>query len=131
MKLGSNSFYKFRKESDRISREVLWRVLEVNGAPLVYLKIIWVFFFEVRTSVKSVCREREKLTMKFGIHQELAMSLYLFSLVMDELTKSIQNEIPRHMIFSDNVILIVDSIKVLKVKLTVSKTYWRKLIENK
>lgn len=47
---------------------------------------------KVRMSVKSEYEETEDFTVNIGIHQGLAMSPYLFSLVMDKLTKGVQNE---------------------------------------
>lgn len=41
--------------------------------------------------VKNVCKETKDFTMKVGFQQEMALSPYLFSLLMDELTKSVQD----------------------------------------
>lgn len=46
---------------------------------------------EARTSVKSICREMKDFMVKVGVHWGSALSPYLFSLVMDELTKCVED----------------------------------------
>jgi len=45
------------------------------------------------TSVKSVCGETEGFKVRVGVHQGSALIPYLFSVVMDEVTKKIQEEV--------------------------------------
>jgi len=41
-----------------------------------------------------------------GLHQCFALSLFLFTLVSDELTKGIQDDLPQCKLFADNIVLI-------------------------
>jgi hypothetical protein len=41
--------------------------------------------------------------------QGSALSSYIFTLVMDEITKNIQEDIPWYMLFADDVVLIEES----------------------
>lgn len=59
---------------------------------MVYVKIIGDIYNETKTSVKRVCNETEYFTMKAGVYQGQALSPYLFTFVMDELTKNVQDE---------------------------------------
>lgn len=58
---------------------------------MVYLKLTQDMYDEAGMSAKSVCRETENFTVKVGVHRGLVLieSPYLFSLVMDELTKGV------------------------------------------
>jgi Reverse transcriptase (RNA-dependent DNA polymerase) len=47
--------------------------------------------------------------IKIGLHQGLALSPYIFTLVMDEITKDIQGDIPWCIFFADDVVLIDES----------------------
>jgi hypothetical protein len=49
-------------------------------------------------------RSRFMVTINIGLHQESALSPYLFALVMDEVTRDIQDGIPWCMLFTDDVI---------------------------
>ena len=47
--------------------------------------------------------------IKIGLHQGSALSPYLFTLVMDEVTRGIQGDIPWCMLFTDDVVLVDES----------------------
>lgn len=58
---------------------------------------------EARTSVRSVC----VCVWKNGVlHRGSILSLYLFLLVVDELTKEVQDEAPWCVIFTDVVVYV-------------------------
>ena len=61
------------------------------------------------------------------MHQGLALSPYLFSLVMDELTRRIQEEVPWYMLFADDVVLIDETREGVNAKLEL----WRGVLESK
>ncbi|KAL4104538.1 hypothetical protein QTP88_019833 [Uroleucon formosanum] len=62
------------------------------------------------TSVKSMCVVTEDFKVRVGVHQESALSPYLFSVVMGEITKEIQ-EVPSCMMFADDIVLIGENMK--------------------
>jgi Reverse transcriptase (RNA-dependent DNA polymerase) len=47
--------------------------------------------------------------IKIGLHQGSVLSPYIFTLVIDEITKDIQEDIPWYMMFADDVVLIDES----------------------
>jgi hypothetical protein len=48
-------------------------------------------------------------SINIGLHQGSALSHYLFSLVMDGVTRDIQGDIPCCMLFTDDVVLVDES----------------------
>jgi Reverse transcriptase (RNA-dependent DNA polymerase) len=61
------------------------------------------------TCVKKYDGESDTFSIKIGLHQGSTLSPYIFTLVMDEITKDIQGDIPWCMLFADDVVLIDES----------------------
>ena len=60
----------------------------------------------VVTSVRTNDGNTDYFPIKIGLHQGLALSPYLFALVMDEVTRDIQGDIPWYMLFTGDVVLV-------------------------
>lgn len=71
--------------------------------------------------------ETSEFAITVGLHQGLALSPCLFVLVMDELTRSIQEEVPWCMLFADDVVLIDETREGVNAKLEL----WRGVLESK
>ena len=56
-----------------------------------------------------------------GLHQGSALISFLFVIVIDELTRAIQDEIPWCMLFADDIILIDET----RVRVNTKLEYWR------
>ena len=63
----------------------------------------------VVTSVRTSDVDTDDFPIKIGLHQGSAFSPYLFALVMDEVTRDIQGDVPWCMLFVDDVMLVNDS----------------------
>jgi hypothetical protein len=81
----------------------------------------------VVTSVRTNDGNTDYFPIKIGLHQESALSPYLFALVMDEVTRNIQGDIPWCMLFADNVVLVDKSRVGVNRKLEL----WRQTLESK
>jgi hypothetical protein len=57
--------------------------------------------------------ESDTFPIKIGLHQVSALSSYIFTLVMDEITNDIQRNIIWCMLFADDVVLI-DETRVME-----------------
>ena len=65
--------------------------------------------------------------INIGLHQGSTLSSYLFALVMDEVTRDIQSDIPWCMLFADEVVLVDESRAGVNRKLEL----WRRTLESK
>lgn len=68
-----------------VPREVLCKALEQKGVCIGYVGAIKDMIDEVMTSVKTQGGVGEDFPKTIGLHQGLALSPYLFTLVLDEL----------------------------------------------
>jgi len=60
-----------------------------KGVPKTYTNVVEDMYEGPCISVKSMCEELENFRVRVGVHQGSALSLYLFSVVMDEVTLEI------------------------------------------
>jgi hypothetical protein len=72
-------------------------------------------------NVSSCDGESDTFSIKIGLHQGSALSPYIFTLVMDEITKDIQGDIPWCMLFAIDVVLIDES----RIGINQKLEWWR------
>ncbi|KAL3527949.1 hypothetical protein ACH5RR_012605 [Cinchona calisaya] len=99
-------FIDLEKAHDRVPREVMWRVLEKRGVRVAYIESIKEMYKDVVTSVRTPEGLTREFPINIGLHQGSALNPYLFVLVIDELTRHIQEEIPWCMLFVDDIVLV-------------------------
>ena len=83
--------------------------LNKHKVPSKYLTLIKDIYNNVVTSVRTNDGNTDYFSIKIGLHQGSALSPYLFALVMDEVTRNIQGDIPWCMLFADDVVLVDES----------------------
>ncbi|EXB56439.1 putative CRM domain-containing protein [Morus notabilis] len=99
-------FIDLEKAYDRVPREVLWWVLEKRGVHVRYIKVIKDMYDRVVTSVRTAGGYTAEFPIRIGLNQGSALSPYLFTIVMDELTREIQDRVPWCMLFADDKVLV-------------------------
>ncbi|GKD14150.1 ataxia telangiectasia mutated family protein [Tanacetum coccineum] len=80
-----------------------------------------------KTRVRTSVGDTEFFPVEVGLHQGSAISPYLFALILDEISRGIQEDVPWCMIFADDIVLIAESAEGLNSRLE----KWRKALEDK
>ena len=87
---------------------MLWRCLEKKDTPTAYIRVIKDIYEGVRTIVKTLRGVTNDFPIDIGLHQGSVLSPFLFTIVVDELTKGIRDEILWCMLFVDDDIFLID-----------------------
>jgi len=101
--------------------------LEKHKIPTKYITLIKDMYKDAMTFVRTCDGDTTDFPINIGLHQGSALSPYLFALVMDEVTRDIQGDIPWCMLFADDVVLVDESRAGVNRKLEL----WRRTLESK
>jgi Reverse transcriptase (RNA-dependent DNA polymerase) len=120
-------FIDLEKVYDKISRNIMWWVLKRKLVPTKYVTLMKDMYTNVVTCVRACDGEFDTFPIKIGLHQGSALSSYIFTLVMDEITNDIQGDISWCMLFADDVVLIDES----RIEVNQKLELWRQTLESK
>jgi hypothetical protein len=120
-------FIDLEKAYDKVPRDVMWWALEKHKVPTKYITLIKDMYKDAMTCVRTCDGDTSDFPIKIGLHQGSALSPYLFALVMDEVTRDIQGDIPWCMLFADDVVLVDESRVGVNMKLEL----WRHTLESR
>ncbi|GKB46415.1 ataxia telangiectasia mutated family protein [Tanacetum coccineum] len=120
------AFLDLEKAYDSVPCELVWRTLRDKGTPRRYSGVIKDMYEGVKTRVQTTMGNTEFFSVDVDLHQGSAISPYLFTLILDELSREIQESIPWCMIFADDIVLIAESAEELNNKIK----RWREALED-
>jgi hypothetical protein len=92
-------FIDLEKTYDKVPRNVMWWALQKHKVSTKYITLIKDMYDNVVTSVRTSDRDINDFPINIGLHQRSSLGPYLFTLVMDEVTRDIQGGITWCMLF--------------------------------
>jgi hypothetical protein len=97
------------KAYDKVTRNIMWWALQKHKVSIKYITLIKDMYNNIVTSIRTSDEDINDFLINIELHQGSALSPYLCSLVVDEVTRNIQGGIPWCMLFTDDVVLIDES----------------------
>ncbi|KAK3574104.1 hypothetical protein QTP86_003409 [Hemibagrus guttatus] len=102
-------FVDLEKAYDRVPREELWYCMRKSGVAEKYVRVVQDMYERSRTVVRCAVGQTEEFKMEVGLHQGLALSPFLFAIVMDQLSEEVRQESPWTMMFADDIVICSES----------------------
>ncbi|KAK3537397.1 hypothetical protein QTP70_008857 [Hemibagrus guttatus] len=97
------------KAYDRVPREELWYCMRKSGVAEKYVRVVQDMYERSRTVVRCAVGQTEEFNVEVGLHQGLALSPFLFAIVMDQLSEEDRQESPWTMMFADDIVICSES----------------------
>ncbi|KAK3543373.1 hypothetical protein QTP70_018378 [Hemibagrus guttatus] len=97
------------KAYDRVPREELWYCMRKSGVAEKYVRVVQDMYERSRTVVRCAVGQTEEFNVEVGLHQGSALSLFLFAIVMDQLSEEVRQESPWTMMFADDIVICSES----------------------
>ncbi|KAK3548214.1 hypothetical protein QTP70_005159 [Hemibagrus guttatus] len=102
-------FVDLEKAYDRVPREELWYCMRKSGVAVKYVRVVQDMYERSRTVVRCAVGQTEEFNVEVGLHQGLALSPFLFAIVMDQLSEEVRQESPWTMMFADDIVICSES----------------------
>ena len=120
-------FVDLEKAYDRVPREELWYCMRKSGIVKKYVQTVQDMYEGSKIVVRCAVGTTESFKVKVGLHQESALSPFLFAVIMDRLTDEVRREPPWTMLFADDIVICEETREEVEQKIEC----WRYELERK
>ena len=115
------------KAHNRVPREELWYCIRKSGIVKKYVRLVQDMYEGSETVVRCAVGTTESFKVKVGLHQGSALSLFLFTVIMDRLTDEVRREQPWTMLFADDIVIFEEAREEVERRLE----SWRYALERR
>ncbi|WP_375667144.1 RNA-directed DNA polymerase, partial [Bartonella sp. AC326YNZD] len=120
-------FIDLEKTYEKVPRNLIWWALQRKKVTSRYIELIQDMYRDATTMVRSTAGDTGAFPISVGLHQGSALSPYLFAIVVDELTKHVQEDVSWCMLFADDIVLVDETKEGVNGKLEL----WRDALESR
>ena len=102
----------------------MWWAFRKLGIDEWIVSVIKSMYEEVTTSVKLNGRECNGFRVKVGVHQGSVLSLLLFVIVLEALSKEFRAGLPMELLYADDLVLMAETLELLKERIVINMEKW-------
>ena len=110
------AFVDLEKAFDRVPRDVIWwamRKLEIDDW---LVRLVRSMYKDVRSRVRVGSGYSEEFGVKVGVHQGSVLSLLLFIIVLEALSREFLTGCPWELLYADDLMISAESMELVKLK---------------
>ncbi|XP_074360380.1 secreted RxLR effector protein 78-like [Apium graveolens] len=98
-------FIDLEKAYDSVPRNVIWTSLKSKNVSWIYVREIQEMYSQVLTCVGTPVGDTQYFPVKTRLRQGSSLSPFLFAIIIDVLTRGIQDVVPWCMLFADDIVI--------------------------
>ena len=107
------AFVDLEKVYDRVPRDLVLWCLQKRGITQKMARVVASLYHHCVTTIRCGAGESMPFTIKVGLHQDSALSQFLFALVIDTISASSRRGLPKKMLYADDLAITVDTKEIL------------------
>lgn len=111
-------FIDLKKEYDIIPRGVIWDGLKARGISQRYIEVMQHIYDRASMNIHTLMGIIDSLPVKVGLHiSRIKPNSFIFTVIMEEIPKSIWETLLWCMFFADDIVLVVETKEVTDKKI--------------
>ena len=115
------------KAYDKVPSEELWYCMRKSRVAEKYVKVVQDMYENSVTTVTCAVGMTEWFKVEVELHQGLALSPFLFAMVMNRLTDKVRQESPWNRMFTNDIVIFSES----KEQVERSLERWKYILESR
>ena len=120
------AFVDLEKAFDRVPRDVIWWAMCKLGIDEWLVRLVQSMYKDVRSRVRVGDGYSEEFGVGVGVHQGSVLSLLLFIIVLEALSREFRTGCPWELLYADDLMISAESMEELLVKMQTWKTEMEK-----
>ena len=104
------AFVDLEKAFDRVPRKVIWWSMRKLGVEEWIVRLVQGMYENARSRVRVGEGLSEEFVVKVGVHQGSVLSLLLFIIVLEALSREFRTGIPWEDLYADDLVIITDTL---------------------
>ena len=109
------TFVDLEKAFDRVPRQVVTWALRKVGLEEWILQVVKAMYKNAKSAVNTNGAIGDPFPVKVGVHQGSVLSLLLFIIALEALSREFRTGLPWELLYADDLVLMADSIEKLEI----------------